>query len=116
MIAAIPAVIVAAVQPDLGAAHALVTAVGYLVINTVLGNILEPLWMGRRLGLSPLVVFLSLLFWGWVWGPLGMLLSVPLTMIVRIVLEQTDDLKWLATILGPAPTQKEVMEDLRKPG
>lgn len=58
--------------------------------------------LGRRLGLSTLVVFLSLLFWGWIWGPVGMFLSVPLTVIVKIVLEHSDDFRWLAVLLGPA--------------
>ena len=56
--------------------------------------------MGRRLGLSTLVVVLSLIFWGWVWGPLGMFLSIPLTMILKILLENTPDLRWMAVLLG----------------
>ena len=72
VIAAVPAVLVAMVQ--IGVGHALAVAGGYVVVNMVMGNIVEPQWMGRKLGLSPLVVFLSLVFWGWVWGPLGMLL------------------------------------------
>jgi predicted PurR-regulated permease PerM len=56
--------------------------------------------MGRRMRMSSLVVFLSLVFWGWVWGPVGMLLSVPLTMIVIIMLENTTDLRWIAVLLG----------------
>jgi predicted PurR-regulated permease PerM len=67
----------------------------------IIGNVVEPRMMGQRLGLSTLVVFLSLIFWGWVWGPLGMLLSVPLTVIVKIILEQSNDGHAVAVLLGP---------------
>ena len=100
MVAAVPPVLLAYVQ--FGWEGALAVAIGYVVINTVIGNVLEPRMMGRRLGLSSLVVWLSLVFWGWVWGPIGMLLSVPLTMIVKILLEHSDDLRWVAVLLGPA--------------
>ena len=83
--------------------HAVLVLVGYVVVNTVFGNILEPTLMGRRLGLSTLVVILSLLFWGWAWGPLGALLSVPLTVVVKIWLENTKDLRWVAVLLDKAP-------------
>ena len=76
-------------------------AVLYLFINISIGSLTEPRIMGRRMGLSPLVVFLSLVFWGYILGPVGMFLSVPLTMIVKILLEGTEDLKWIAVILGP---------------
>jgi AI-2 transport protein TqsA len=59
--------------------------------------------MGRRFGLSTLVVVVSLVFWGWLWGPVGMLLSVPLTVVLRIALEYTDDLRWLAVLLSNEP-------------
>jgi predicted PurR-regulated permease PerM len=108
IIAAIPAVLFALVQ--LGPGSALLVGVGYLVVNTVLGNIVEPNLMGRTLGLSTLVVFVSLVFWGWVWGPVGMLLSVPLTMIIKIFLEASDDLKWLAVMLD---SEKSAQERLR---
>lgn len=103
IIAAVPAVLIAMVQPELGPGYAAIVAMGYLLINTVLGNIVEPQLLGRRLGLSPLVVFSSLVFWGWVWGPVGMLLSVPLTMMLRIMLEQSEELRWLAVLLGNLP-------------
>ncbi|MBF84252.1 MAG: hypothetical protein CL489_07200 [Acidobacteria bacterium] len=103
ILAAIPPVLLALVQ--FGPARAAVVAVGYLVINIGLANFLEPYLMGRRLGLSTLVVFLSLVFWGWVWGPVGMLLSVPLTVIVKIALENTKDFRWVAIMLGANPTR-----------
>ncbi len=97
IIAAGPPVLLALIQEGVGLAT--LVAIGYLVVNVVIGNFIEPALMGRRLGLSVLVVFLSLIFWGWVWGPVGMLLSVPLTMIIKIMLENTDDLRWAATLL-----------------
>jgi len=103
MIAAAPPVLLAFVQ--FGWQRAAAAAVGYVVINLVMGNVVEPRVMGRKLGLSSLVVFLSLVFWGWVWGPIGMLLSVPLTMIVKILLEHSDDMKWIAILLGPGDEQ-----------
>lgn len=87
VLAAIPPIAQVLVFGDLY--DALVVLAGYLMINLVFGNILEPRIMGRGLGLSTLVVFLSLIFWGWLLGPVGMLLSVPLTIIVKIALEQT---------------------------
>ncbi len=104
VIAALPAIVLAFIQYGLGSAIA--TAVGYLVINAIVGNILEPRMMGQRLGLSTLVVFASLIFWGWVLGPIGMILSVPLTMIVKIVLENSPDLGWVAILLGSEPPQE----------
>ncbi|MGD9724174.1 MAG: AI-2E family transporter [Pirellulales bacterium] len=105
-IAAVPAVALALLQ--LGVAQAIYAALGYLVIELVTGSIIEPRLMGRGLGLSPLVVFVSLIFWGWVLGPVGMLFSVPLTMIVKIVLDHSQDLKWVGVLLSaeaPAPAE-----------
>jgi predicted PurR-regulated permease PerM len=83
----------------------ILVVVGYGVINLVFGNIIEPTLMGRRLGLSTLVVILSLLFWFWVWGPVGALLAVPLTMVVKIGLENTVDLRWVAILLDKSPPE-----------
>ena len=98
LIAAVPPVILAFIQ--LGILESSLVALGYLAINLLIGGILEPRIMGRRLGLSTLVVFLSLVFWGWVFGAAGMLLSVPLTMIVKIALESSSSTSNLARILG----------------
>ncbi|HAC33249.1 MAG TPA: hypothetical protein DCF45_01895 [Gammaproteobacteria bacterium] len=99
IIAAVPAVMLAFIQ--LGGGTAVATAAGYVVVNVVMGNVIEPRFMGRGLGLSTLVVFISLVFWGWLLGPVGMLLSVPLTMIVKIALESSDQSRWIAVLLGP---------------
>lgn len=99
IIAAVPAVLLAFIAP--GGAAPLIAALGYVAINVVVGNILEPKFMGRGLGLSTLVVFLSLVFWGWVFGPVGMLLSVPLTMTVKIALDSNEETRWLAVLMGP---------------
>lgn len=98
ILAAVPAVLLALIQ--LGPFPALLVAVGYLCINFAFGSVIEPRFMGRGLGLSTLVVFLSLVFWGWVLGPVGMLLSVPLTMTAKIGLESRDETRWLAILLG----------------
>ena len=101
VVAGVPAVLLALVQ--LGPSGALLTSVGYILVNLILGNLVEPTMMGRRLRLSPLVVLLSLLFWGWVWGPVGALLSVPLTMVLKILLENTERLKWVALLMERNP-------------
>lgn len=98
VIAALPAVLLALVQ--LGPGAALWTAGGYLAVNVFFGNVLEPRFMGRGVGLSPLVVFLSLVFWGWVLGPVGMFLSVPLTITAKIALAASDETRWAAVLLG----------------
>jgi len=99
IIAAVPALLLALVQ--LGPDVVVYTGVGYIVINLLVGNVIEPRFMGRGVGLSTLVVFVSLVFWGWVLGLVGMLLSVPLTMIVKIALEAKDETRWIAVLLGP---------------
>ena len=101
VIAAVPAVILVMVQFDL--ARAGVIALGYVGVNVIFGSLVEPLLLGRRLGLSTLVVFASLVFWGWVWGPVGMLFSVPLTMSIKIALENTRDFRWVAVMLDANP-------------
>jgi len=69
-------------------------------IQVVVGNFLEPKIMGKGLNLSPLVVLLALIFWGWMWGVSGMLLAVPLTAAAKIAMEQTEATRSFATLLG----------------
>jgi len=100
IIAAIPAVLLALIQAGFG--EAILVASGYLAINVMIGSILEPSLMGRKLGLSTLVVFLSLVFWGWVLGPVGMILSVPLTMTLKLAMESNPNTRAIAIMLGTA--------------
>jgi AI-2 transport protein TqsA len=97
-IAAAPAVLLALVQ--LGVFEAGLTLAGFVVVNLIMGNVLEPRWMGRGLNLSPLVVFVSLVLWGWVLGPVGMLLSIPLTIMLKIAFESQDETRWIGIMLG----------------
>jgi predicted PurR-regulated permease PerM len=98
IIAAVPAVLLALVQ--LGPAEALATAMGFAGINVIFGNFLEPKLMGYGVGISPLVIFVGLIFWGFVFGPVGMLLSVPLTMALKLALESDERTRWIAILLG----------------
>lgn len=104
IIAAVPAVLLSLVQ--LGPGSALVVAGIYLGANTLMGNIVEPRYMGRGVGMSALAVFLSLVFWGWILGPVGMLLSVPLTMAVKIAMDSNEDTRWISILLGPNEAER----------
>ena len=103
LLAAVPPVLLAFVQIGFGGVAAV--AVVFLVVNVVMGNVVEPRFMGRSLGLSTLVVFLSLVFWNWMLGPVGMLLSVPLTMTMKIALEANPATEWIAHLLDPAESR-----------
>ena len=105
IIAAVPVVFLAFL--DAGAQEALLVAIGFLSINLVVGNLIEPRFMGRGLGLSTLVVFVSLIFWGWVFGPIGMFLSAPLTMLVKIALENDPRSRWIAILLSSGTRQQQ---------
>ncbi len=98
ILAAIPAIGMAWIGE--GSMVALWVGIWYAIINMVVGNILEPRIMGKGLGLSALVIFLSMTFWGWVFGPAGMILSVPLTMAMQFLFDQYRETKWIALLLS----------------
>jgi len=98
IIAAVPAILITLVQ--LGPLSALMVSIVYIFVNVVIGSIIEPKVMGRGVGLSTLVVFLSLLFWGWLLGMVGMLLSIPLTIMAKIAFNANEKTKWIAVLLG----------------
>lgn len=101
ILAAVPAVLLALIQ--LGQANALIVIAIYVAVNTIMGNVVETKIMGSRLGLSTLTVFLSLVFWGWIFGSVGMLLSVPLTMAVKFAAMSNPQTRWFGILLSPAP-------------
>jgi predicted PurR-regulated permease PerM len=109
IIASIPAVLFALVQ--LGTGGAIWTLVVFMLIYNVVGNFIEPRIMGKGLGLSTLVVFLSLLFWGLIFGTVGMVLSVPITMTIKIILEQNEKTRWLSILLGTPDEAKNYLKE-----
>ncbi len=112
ILAAVPPVLLALIQ--LGVPEALAVGAVFFGINTIIGNVLEPRFMGKGLDLSSLVVFLSLVFWGWILGPVGMLLSVPLTMTVKIALENFEGTYWVAVMLGSGSgMEKSNVDDVK---
>ncbi|MGE9268400.1 MAG: AI-2E family transporter [Verrucomicrobiales bacterium] len=99
IIAGVPPVLLALLVED-GVSAAVAIAIGFTAINVFLGNFLEPMLMGRRFGLSTLVVLIAVLFWGWLWGPVGMLLAVPLTMVLKVALDNSEEFRWLAVAIS----------------
>lgn len=98
LVAAIPPILISLLQ--LGFWQCVVVAAVYFAINNVVGNIIEPIFMGRGFGVSTVVIILSVLFWGWLWGPVGMFLAVPLTMLIKMMLAESDDFRWIAVAMS----------------
>jgi len=111
-VAAVPAVLLAYVQ--LGIVRALLATAGFMAVNFLLDNVIEMKLMGRRLHLSTLVVFLSLMFWGSLLGPVGMILCIPLTMTLKFACENNEDTRWIAALLGPGVTDGGAPPTARK--
>jgi len=112
VIALIPTFLLALVQLGMGGATWVL--ISFLAVHSVIGNFIEPRLMGKGLGLSTLVVFLSLIFWGFIFGIVGMFLSVPLTITLKIVLEQNENTKWIAILLGTPEDAKLHFENFDK--
>ncbi len=113
IIAGIPPTILALLL--YGWPSAVAVGVGYAGINVFLGNFIEPMMMGHRFGMSTLVVIVSVMFWGWVWGPVGMFLAVPIMMMLKVVLENSYEFRWLAVAIskekkGEAEDELELKE------
>lgn len=97
IVAAIPAIALTLLLGSWG--DAIILTLGYLGINGIIGNGIEPLFLGKQFGIATSVVLLSVLFWGWLWGPFGMLMAVPLTVLIKLALENSRDLSWVALII-----------------
>ena len=98
---------------QLGAGEAMAVALSFLAVNMLFGNIIEPRLLGHGVGISPLIVFIGLVFWGWVFGPVGMLLSVPLTMALKMGLERDERTRWIAVFLGSERDAEYALERRR---
>ncbi|MEO0415431.1 MAG: AI-2E family transporter, partial [Verrucomicrobiota bacterium] len=98
IIAAIPPITLALIMQ--GFWPAVIILGLYLAINIGIGNFLEPLLLGGRFGISTVVVMVSVLIWGFIWGPVGMFLAVPLTMMVKVMLDNTEELRWISELMG----------------
>jgi AI-2 transport protein TqsA len=112
IVASVPPVILALLVA--GLPNALLVAGGYLLINNFLGNFLEPMLVGRRFGISTLVVVISVAFWGFLWGPLGMLLAVPLTMMLKVMLDGSEGFRWISVAISaeqpPGAIERKLVE------
>lgn len=97
IVAAIPPILLALLLGSLG--DTVVVAAGYVGINFMIGNGIEPIFLGKQFGIATSVVLLSVLLWGWVWGPVGMFLAVPISVIIKLALENSKDLYWVAAII-----------------
>ena len=90
---------IAAVQFE-NVGFALIIVGVLIVVQNLIGNIIEPKIMGTSLDISPVVVLFSLVFWGWMWGIVGMILSVPIMAVVKTLMEQFPTTKPLAILMG----------------
>jgi predicted PurR-regulated permease PerM len=104
-VAAVPAVLLSFLEMNLLLTGSIIAL--YLMVNILIGNLIEPRWMGQRVGLSTLAVFLSLVFWGWMFGPVGMFLSVPLTMLLKYLAMQNNDTVWISVLLSNSPGEAQ---------
>jgi predicted PurR-regulated permease PerM len=112
IIAAIPALLIALLQ--LNIVDTFLIMFWYLVINIVISNFIEPKIMGEKVGLSTLVIFVSMIIWGWIFGPVGMLLAVPLTIIIKIAFDNSEKYHWVSVILSDTIIENIKKEENRK--
>ena len=98
IIAAFPPLFVAMLQ--LNMVDTVSIAIGYLIVNIFIGSFLDPKIMGKDLGLSTFIVFISMVIWGWIFGPFGMFLAVPLTIMIKIASDNSEHYHWVSVLLS----------------
>jgi predicted PurR-regulated permease PerM len=108
LIAAVPPIILAFLEHGLGGA--LLVMAGFVVITNIVTQIMKPQYVGRSLDLSRLVIFLSVIVWGALIGPVGALLAVPLTLFLKMLLASFDETRWLAIVLSNRPAEPDAVE------
>lgn len=111
IVASIPPVLVAVVQFYPRFTPAIATALILLAIQMSIGNLITPKVMGDRLNLSPVVVLISLLFWGLIWGVVGALISVIIAAIIKIVCENIPSLNFISVMMGSGRDYKREFEE-----
>ncbi len=104
IVASLPAILISLVAGNIEATVWLIVI--YVIINISISNILEPKFMGTHLNLSPMIIFFSLIFWGWVLGIVGMFLAVPITMTIKIAFESSENTKWIGILLSNISQEK----------
>jgi predicted PurR-regulated permease PerM len=107
--ALLPILLAAAVGP--GWTMALWTVLLFIVVEPLTAQVIEPLAYGHRTGLSPVAVVLSAVFWTWLWGPIGLLVSTPLTLCIVVLSRHVERLKFLDIMFGdqPALTPQQIL-------
>ncbi|MGJ8525588.1 putative transport protein YhhT [Halomonadaceae bacterium LMG 33818] len=116
-LSAIPPVLLTLVMPDGGFVTAIILAAILFTVHFTAGNLIEPRLMGHALGISTLMAFMSLIIWGWILGPIGLILSVPLTMSLKIVCECHPSTRWFSVMIGPADEHEPKKKDSKnQPG
>jgi len=111
IVAGIPPVILALMESGFWPAFAIMMC--YLLINITIGNFIEPMLLGNRFGISTVVVILSVMVWGFIWGPVGMFLAVPLTMVIKVMLDNSSDLRWISVMMGKGGEEKKKLRRRR---
>ena len=110
IIALVPPALLALIE--FGFTRAAIVVGAYVLINFVSDNIIKPKFVGASIGLSPLVVVMSLLFWGWLLGPMGALVAVPLSIGLKFLFDGFEESRWLAKLMSDRAATKSQPAEL----